>query len=95
MRISIIGTGYLGAVHAACMAELGHEVLGVDSDAGKISALAEGRAPFFEPGLTELLVDNIASGGLRFSTSLTDAAQIRRAAFRLCRHASASGISGR
>ena len=75
MRISIIGTGYLGAVHAACMAELGHEVLGVDSDAGKISALAAGRAPFFEPGLAELLVGHIASGRLRFSTSLADAAR--------------------
>jgi len=75
MRISIIGTGYLGAVHAACMAELGHEVLGVDSDAGKISALAAGRAPFFEPGLTELLLGHIASGRLRFSTSLADAAR--------------------
>jgi UDPglucose 6-dehydrogenase len=74
MRISVIGTGYLGAVHAACMAELGHEVLGVDTDAGKIAALSEGRAPFYEPGLTEILVSTVASGKLRFSTSLADAA---------------------
>lgn len=74
MRISVIGTGYLGAVHAACMAELGHEVLGVDTDAGKIAALAEGRAPFYEPGLTEILVRTVASGKLRFSTSLAEAA---------------------
>ena len=75
MRISIIGTGHLGAVHAACMAELGHEVLGVDTDTDKIAALAEGRAPLFEPGLTEMLVSNIRAKRLRFSTSLVDAAR--------------------
>lgn len=75
MRISIIGTGYLGAVHAACMAELGHDVLGVDTDDDKIAALAEGRAPFFEPGLTDILISNIRAGRLRFSASLTDAAR--------------------
>jgi len=74
MRISVIGTGYLGAVHAACMAELGHDVLGVDTDAGKIAALTEGRAPFYEPGLPEILVSAVASGKLRFTTSLADAA---------------------
>ena len=51
MRISVIGTGYLGAVHAACMAELGHDVLGVDTDERKILALAEGQAPFTNPVL--------------------------------------------
>jgi UDPglucose 6-dehydrogenase len=56
------------------MAELGHEVLGVDTDEGKIAALSEGRAPFYEPGLTEILVNTVASGKLRFSTSLADAA---------------------
>jgi UDPglucose 6-dehydrogenase len=75
MRISIIGTGYLGAVHAACMAELGHEVLGVDTDSAKIAALEDGKAPFFEPGLTDILVSNIEAGRLRFSTSLADAAR--------------------
>ena len=55
MRISVIGCGYLGAVHAACMADLGHHVVGVDVDPGKIAALAEGRAPFHEPGFPELL----------------------------------------
>jgi UDPglucose 6-dehydrogenase len=73
MRISVIGTGYLGAVHAACMAELGHEVLGVDNDARKIEALADGQAPFYEPGLADMLVSNVGSGRLRFSTSLTEA----------------------
>ena len=74
MRISVIGTGYLGAVHAACMAELGHEVLGVDSDARKIDALADGQAPFYEPGLTDMLVANVQASRLHFSTSLYDAA---------------------
>lgn len=75
MRITVIGTGYLGAVHAAGMAELGHEVLGVDVDAEKIETLAAGRAPFFEPGLPELLSSNIDAGRLCFSTSLQEAAE--------------------
>ena len=75
MRITVIGTGYLGAVHAACMAELGHEVLGVDSDASKIAALREGRAPFFEPELEDILLRAVGSGKLRFSTSLAEAGQ--------------------
>jgi UDPglucose 6-dehydrogenase len=74
MRITVIGTGYLGAVHAACMAELGHDVLGVDTDERKIAALAEGEAPFYEPGLADMLVRTVGSGKLRFSTSLADAA---------------------
>jgi UDPglucose 6-dehydrogenase len=73
VRISIIGTGYLGAVHAACMAELGHEVLGIDTDAGRIAALADGRAPFYEPGLSDLLITTVSSGRLRFSSSLAEA----------------------
>lgn len=74
MRVTVIGTGYLGAVHAVGMAALGHEVLGVDSDQAKIDALAEGRAPFFEPGLPELLAETVADGRLSFSTSIADAA---------------------
>jgi UDPglucose 6-dehydrogenase len=75
MRISVVGTGHLGAVHAACLAELGHDVLGVDTDAATIAALAEGRAPFYEPGLTDLLVSAVCSGKLRFSMSLAEAAE--------------------
>jgi UDPglucose 6-dehydrogenase len=55
VKLSVVGTGYLGAVHAACMADLGHEVVAVDVDAEKVAALSEGRPPFFEPGLPELL----------------------------------------
>ncbi|WP_426978950.1 UDP-glucose dehydrogenase family protein [Pseudarthrobacter sp. O4] len=75
MRITVIGTGYLGAVHAAGMAELGHDVLGVDVDADKIESLSRGHAPFFEPGFPELLRNNIAAGRLKFSTSLKEAAE--------------------
>jgi UDPglucose 6-dehydrogenase len=67
MPISVIGTGYLGAVHAVCMAELGHEVLLVDTDTRKIDALANGQAPFYEPGLADMLIANVQAGRLHFS----------------------------
>ncbi|BDO41068.1 UDP-glucose/GDP-mannose dehydrogenase family protein [Cellulomonas sp. NTE-D12] len=73
MRISVIGCGYLGAVHAACMTVLGHEVVGIDVDEAKVEALRAGRAPFFEPGLPELLAQAEATGRLTFSTSMSDA----------------------
>src|SRR5258708_13135232 len=77
MKITVIGTGYLGAVHAACMAELGHSVLGVDTRPDRIARLARGEAPFFEPGLSELLTRGIESGPLFFGGSLEDAAAFR------------------
>ena len=75
MRLTVIGTGYLGAVHAACMADLGHSVLGVDVDPARVRLLAEGRAPFFEPGFSALLHRAISSGRLRFTTSAAEAAE--------------------
>jgi UDPglucose 6-dehydrogenase len=72
--VTVLGTGYLGATHAACMAELGFDVLGVDVDAARIGALAAGRLPFYEPGLEPLLVHGLESGRLRFSTSFQEAA---------------------
>ncbi|MGA0944311.1 MAG: UDP-glucose dehydrogenase family protein [Candidatus Nanopelagicales bacterium] len=72
--MSVVGTGYLGATHAACMAELGHEVVGIDSDAAKVAALASGTVPFWEPGLDEVLQRGLASGRLTFSTDPADAA---------------------
>jgi len=74
MRITVIGCGYLGAVHAACMAELGHDVIGIDIDEAKIAGLAAARPPFYEPGLPELLERALAGGRLRFSTDMADAA---------------------
>ncbi|MDD7963521.1 UDP-glucose dehydrogenase family protein [Microbacterium thalli] len=74
MRLSVIGCGYLGAVHAAAMASIGHEVVGIDVDERKIASLSRGEAPFFEPGLQEILSEGLASGRLRFSTDMADAA---------------------
>lgn len=74
MRMSVIGTGYLGATHAACMAELGFDVIGVDVDAEKVATLQSGRIPFFEPDLEEVLARNIDAGRLTFTTSIADAA---------------------
>ena len=64
MKISVIGCGYLGAVHAACMSQLGHEVVGLDVDADKVRGLSEAQAPFFEPGLDDLLTEQLATGRL-------------------------------
>ncbi len=70
LRLSVIGTGYLGATHAACMSSLGFEVVGIDTDPAKIALLAQGKVPFFEPELEELLAQEIASGRLTFSTDI-------------------------
>jgi len=75
LRLSVIGTGYLGATHAACMAELGFEVIGVDVDAAKVATLAGGRVPFYEPGLDEVLQRNLQAGRLRFTTSFAEAGE--------------------
>ena len=72
--MTVIGTGYLGATHAACMAELGHEVLGVDVDEHKIEALKNSKVPFYEPGLPEVLERNIDAGRLSFTTNYAEAA---------------------
>ncbi len=73
MRISVIGCGYLGAVHAACMAKLGHDVVGIDVDAAKVEQLSRGQAPFYEPVLDELLSELEESGRLRFTTDMSAA----------------------
>lgn len=75
MRLSVFGTGYLGATHAAGMAELGHEVIGVDVDAVKIERLSRGEVPFYEPGLPELLRKHVESGRLRFTTDAAEAVE--------------------
>lgn len=74
LRLTVIGTGYLGAVHAACMADLGFEVLGFDTSVEKVQALSKGHAPFFEPGLDEVLARALASGRLRFTNSVQEVA---------------------
>jgi UDPglucose 6-dehydrogenase len=72
LRLGVIGTSYLGATDAVCMAELGYEVLGVDVDEAKVKSLSAGEVPFFEPGLAELLAKHTATDRLRFSTSYDD-----------------------
>ncbi|WP_336086164.1 UDP-glucose dehydrogenase family protein [Nocardia sp. SSK8] len=74
MRCTVFGTGYLGATHAACMADLGHDVVGVDVDPGKVAKLADGVVPFYEPGLEQVLRRNLDAGRLRFTTDYTEAA---------------------
>ncbi|MCX6467836.1 UDP-glucose dehydrogenase family protein [Williamsia herbipolensis] len=74
MRMTVFGCGYLGATHAACMAELGHDVLGVDVDAEKVAMLARGEVPFYEPGLPEVLARSLESGRLHFTTDFDEAA---------------------
>ena len=68
-RLTVIGTGYLGATHAVCMAELGFEVVGLDVEQSKVDKLNSGEVPFYEPGLPELLAKNLDTGRLRFTTS--------------------------
>ena len=74
MKLTVIGCGYLGATHAACMAELGHDVLGVDVNPDKVARLSSGEVPFFEPGLGDILRRNISAGRLSFTTEADAAA---------------------
>ena len=73
MKIAVVGTGYVGLVTAACFAELGHDVTGVDIDAAKVEKLKKGESPIFEPGLEELLKQGLASKRLSFTTDLASA----------------------
>ncbi|MET8679302.1 UDP-glucose/GDP-mannose dehydrogenase family protein [Streptomyces sp. NPDC004647] len=75
MKLTVIGCGYLGATHAACMAELGHQVLGMDADMDKVATLNSGKAPFFERDLDQLLAKHTQSGRLKFTASYAQAAQ--------------------
>jgi UDPglucose 6-dehydrogenase len=73
VRMTVIGCGHLGATHAASMAEIGHEVIGVDIDPDKVATLNSGRAWFHEPGLDEMLARHLAAGRLRFTTDFSEA----------------------
>ena len=75
MRLTVIGIGYLGLTHAVCMADLGHEVIGLDADAEKVARAANGEVPFFEPGLEPILRKNLDAGRLRFTTSYEEVAR--------------------
>ena len=75
LKLSVIGTGYLGATHTACMASLGFEVIGFDIEASKIDLLSKGKVPFYEPELEELLSEQIKSGRLTFTNNIADLAE--------------------
>jgi len=74
LKLSVIGCGYLGATHAACMSSLGFEVVGIDTDANKVAMLNRGELPFYEPGLDSLLASEMTTGRLSFSTEFSHAA---------------------
>jgi len=76
LKLSIIGTGYLGATHAACMASLGFEVIGFDTEVSKIELLSKGKVPFYEPDLEELLAEQIKAGRLRFTKDIAELADV-------------------
>ena len=73
MRITVIGVGHVGLVSAACFAEMGHEVVGMDDDQARVRQLSEGHVPFYEPGLETLVQRHLATGALRFTATLADA----------------------
>ena len=81
MRIAVVGTGHVGLTSAACLAHLGHEVLGVDEDAEKISMIARGDLPFHEPGLAELVREGLDTGRLRVSSQTHEAASFGEVVF--------------
>src|SRR5205809_686096 len=73
MRIAVVGTGYVGLVTGTCLADMGHHVACHDVDSAKIARLARGEVPIYEPGLAELVVDNLRQGRLRFAAALATA----------------------
>lgn len=81
MQIAVIGSGYVGLVTAACLADSGNHVVAVDSDRPKIEALQAGQCPFFEPGLEEMVRKNVAADRLRFATSVAESVAGVRAIF--------------
>ena len=81
MKICVVGSGYVGLVTGACLADFGMTVTGVDKDAGKIAALLQGEIPIYEPGLEEIVDKNIKAGRLRFTTDLAPAIREARAVF--------------
>jgi UDPglucose 6-dehydrogenase len=75
LRLTVLGAGYLGVAHAACMASLGFDVLAVDTDSPKVDQLNAGQLPIYEPGLEELLREGLGAGRVRFTTSYRQAAE--------------------
>ncbi len=81
MRVTLVGSGYVGLVSGACFADFGHQVVCVDKDDDKIAALLHGRMPIYEPGLEQLVGSNVAAGRLRFTTDLREGVREADAVF--------------
>jgi UDPglucose 6-dehydrogenase len=81
MRIAMIGSGYVGLVSGACLADFGHQVTCIDKDAAKISALSRGELPIYEPGLPDLVRSNAREGRLKFTTALAEPIRQANAVF--------------
>ena len=77
LRLTVIGVGYLGLTHAACMADLGHDVLAIDTDHERVARVSAGEMPFFEPGLESLLRKGLETGRLRFTTVVRGHRRVR------------------
>ncbi len=75
MKLTLIGTGYVGLVTGACFAEVGHQVVCVDNDAAKVKLLQSGGIPIYEPGLEEMVKKNVAAGRLAFTDSTAEGVQ--------------------
>ena len=86
MKITVIGTGYVGLVTGACLADVGNDVLCLDIDAEKIRVLNDGGIPIFEPGLPEMVRRNVAAGRIRFTTDIAAAVAPRHDPVHRCRH---------
>ena len=100
MNVTVLGLGYIGCVTGACLSDMGHNVTGVDRDDHKVRSILDGKAPFYEPGLEELVRKNVAAGRLSATTSTNDALQeqrcrtgLRRYAFREERQSGARSAS--
>ena len=85
MKLTIIGTGYVGLVSGTCFAEVGHHVICVDNDATKVKMLQAGGIPIYEPGLEELVKKNVASGHLKFTNSTAEGVEKSDVIFIACR----------
>jgi UDPglucose 6-dehydrogenase len=81
MRIAMVGSGYVGLVSGACLADFGHEVCCIDKDAAKIEPLRKGKMPIYEPGLAELVMSNVRQNRLSFSTELAEPVRQAEAVF--------------
>jgi UDPglucose 6-dehydrogenase len=81
MRIAIIGTGYVGLVTGACLAEVGHQVICIDNDEVKVKSLRGGKIPIYEPGLDEVVHRNVSVRRLAFSTSIDEGVDLSEVIF--------------